>query len=84
MPVYVYRCTGGHEHDITHAMSARPRVVCPDCGAVMHKVPQVFSVTWGGLAPSREPERSPEVQDLINPESIARRRDEYERIHDGQ
>lgn len=83
MPAYVYRCTAGHEREVTHGMLDAPLVLCPECDQPMHKVPRVVAVTWGGLPPSREPERAKEVQNIIDPEQIAKRRDEYERMHNG-
>ena len=34
MPTYTYECKScGHEHDVFHGISAKPRVKCEECGA---------------------------------------------------
>lgn len=65
MPDYVYGC-GNHTQDETHAMSAEPVILCKVCGKKMHRIPQAFSVNWGGLPPHLEHTRPPAVQSMID------------------
>lgn len=55
MAHYLYRCDEGHEREATHKMSIANFIIisCKECGGHMHRVPQAFSVNWGGLSPSQ-------------------------------
>lgn len=38
MPTYTYKCKKcGADHDVFHAMSAAPKVACPECGGACVK-----------------------------------------------
>lgn len=58
-----------------HSMSQSPLVLCDECEAVMHRVPQTFSVVWGGLPPHLADARPKAIQEFIDTEH--KRRDEY-------
>ena len=39
MPTYSYECKKcGHEHEVFHAISAKPQVMCPECGGACIKL----------------------------------------------
>ena len=39
MPTYTYQCKKcGHSHDVFHAISATPRVRCPECNATCKRL----------------------------------------------
>ena len=75
MPCYVYTDGAGHEQELTHSMSDDTQRVCPFCGSIMWRVPQVAAVNWNGLPPHLESARSPAIQDMID--GADRRREEY-------
>lgn len=52
MPEYIYS-DGQHRRTVTHGMTDMPPVYCTVCGALMHRVPQPVSITWGGNPPSK-------------------------------
>lgn len=79
MPEYRYRCPNGHEQSITHPMSWPGPVLCDTCGSVMQKRPQVLSVNWKGLRPSKG-EVGPIIRNLLD--TAPRRRDEFMEQHD--
>ena len=48
MPVYVYGCDRDKQHprrEVVHGYHDEPVILCK-CGAVMHRVPQLFSWGW--------------------------------------
>jgi hypothetical protein len=47
MPVYVYGCNEKNHPrvEVVHGIDEDPAVLC-ECGAVMHRVPQLFSWGW--------------------------------------
>ena len=78
MPTYIYKCPRTHTLEISMTFSqaiAAPTLPCPTCKRLMYRVPQLFSVNWGGLPPHLEGTRSAAVKDLIN--NADRNRDEY-------
>lgn len=75
MPQYVYIDAAEHTVTVTHPMSYSTGVICA-CGLVMHRKPQAFYVSWGGLRPSQG-ELSPAVKRMVD--SAAARRGEYEK-----
>ncbi len=43
MPTYVYGCDDDVSHpelDIVHRMDENPGMICGECGATMHRIPQ--------------------------------------------
>ena len=44
MPLYVYRCSEGHEQEITRKADDSSPVICSTCMATMWRKPQRF--TW--------------------------------------
>lgn len=78
MPTYVYS-DRIHKKEVTHRMMESPVILCPICGLVMHRVPQATFVNWNGLPPHLEHARGAGARELINPEKIAERRDDYEK-----
>ncbi len=81
MPTYVYRCPKGHQMELAHGIQQDPIVTCRHgrCRLTMHRVPQMVRVNWGGLPPHLEHTRNRAVQEVLDPNAIAQRRDEYER-----
>ena len=65
MPEYLYGCEEKHRQSETHGMTENPPIVCVKCGKVMHRIPQVTAVNWGGLPPHLEHLRSNAVQNMI-------------------
>ena len=45
MPIYVYRCEGGHEVEVVHGMMEQPVMACGECGRGMWKKP-VWQGRW--------------------------------------
>lgn len=55
MPIYVFRCEGGHDFEKLVPMSAvAPN--CPDCGHATRKMPTTFGIRSSGSSP-REPKK---------------------------
>ncbi len=76
MPEYQYICKLRHTHTLFHPFSECDLVrVCPECGTVMHRIPQAVSVNWNGLPPHLEHTRPKAIQNFIDTEH--QRRDEY-------
>jgi putative FmdB family regulatory protein len=50
MPTYVYRCPacGAPDLDIVHGMTEHVAVICPECGELRHRVPQVTGIALKG------------------------------------
>lgn len=65
MPNYEY-VDEEHSQTVTHSMSDNPVIICPSCGAEMHRKPQLVRVNWQGLPPHKAHLRSPAVQSMIN------------------
>ena len=78
MPVYVYS-DGQHKQEQEHGMTQNPTVMCQVCGLTMHRVPQITAVNWNGLPPHLEHYRGKGAQELIDPNRIAERRDDYQK-----
>jgi len=39
VPTYTYQCKAcGHKQDVFHAMSAKPRIKCPECNSACKKL----------------------------------------------
>ena len=74
MPEYIYK-DSNHEVSVHHPMQYDEVVVCSVCGEEMWRVPQLVSVNWNGLPPSKETELSPEMKHMID--NGEQRRDEY-------
>jgi predicted nucleic acid-binding Zn ribbon protein len=77
MPSYIYRCPKHHTLEISQTFAqahSTPYLPCPKCQGQMHRVPQPFSVNWGGLPPHLADARPPAVQQMIDtaPERRAR------------
>ncbi len=66
MPEYLYGCEEKHRQEETHGMLENPQIVCAKCGKLMHRVPQVTAVIWGGLPPHLEHTRPISVQNMID------------------
>jgi len=52
MPEYVYGCNENIEHptkDVHHGFDEEPDMVCDECGAPMHRIPQPLS--YAGVSP---------------------------------
>ena len=49
-------------------------VICSECDAVMHRIPQAVAVNWNGLPPHQADARPPVLKEFINsaPERRAR------------
>ena len=73
MPLYLMRCSNGHQRWIEQPMLTHERVICVDCGSYMWRKPQAPAVLWNGLRPSQG-EHSAEFQHRLN--NIERIRDE--------
>lgn len=50
--IYVYRCTEGHEIELSHSMHEAGPAHC-ECGTDFSRVPQVPMINWNGLKPSQ-------------------------------
>lgn len=76
MPQYQYKCNGSHFVVLTHSINEcdSPHY-CPQCGGIMHRVPQNFAVNWNGLPPHLEGARSPVVQNFLD--TADERRENY-------
>lgn len=72
---YLYRCPDGHERQRRHPHTWESETMCM-CGKPMHRVPQVFRVNWGGLAPSQGG-LGPAAKALLDPNEQARLKDAY-------
>ena len=85
MPNYTYTDEAGHIKDVRHGQLENSTVVCA-CGSDMWRMPSnVNHVSWsGGLSPTDAVNRSEEVSEFINPNNVAKRRDEFERKRDGR
>ena len=79
MPDYVYRDGAGHERGISHRMLYTTAVFCLECEQVMHRVPQLAAIVWGGLPPSKG-EIHPDIKAFIDgaPERRAAKENEHE------
>ena len=75
MPEYLYRDGVGHVRRVVHRMLYQTAVLC-DCGAQMHRVPQVPGVNWNGNRATHQ--RSQAVQDLLD--TAPERRDKFEEL----
>ena len=73
---YIYS-DGKHQKEAEHGMMESPVIVCDICGQPMHRKPQAIMVNWGGLPPHLEHVRGAGAREFINPNAIAKRRDEY-------
>lgn len=52
MPIYVFRCEGGHDFEKLVPMSAgAPN--CPDCGHPSRKIPTTFGIRSSSSAPRK-------------------------------
>jgi len=81
MPQYQYRCQTNHLHTLNHPIDeCNVNHHCPDCGTLMHRIPQEIRVNWNGLPPHMEGTRPPVIQDFIDsaPERRARYLDNKE------
>jgi len=80
MPQYVYRCTNVHQREIWQSItSTNSQINCPQCNELMHRVPQLVRVNWGGLPPHLEHLRGKGVREMLDRNKIAERRDDYEK-----
>ena len=75
MPEYLYKCKNKHETTVIHGLLDSFSVKCPECDLVMWRVPQVFSVIWGGLPPHLEGTRPKSIQRFID--TADQRREQY-------
>jgi putative FmdB family regulatory protein len=48
LPVYEYRCNGGHEYEKTEGFDAPAVQTCPDCGAEARRLLSVPAVIFKG------------------------------------
>jgi len=84
MPNYTYTDDAGHFEAVQKGQEENPIIVCA-CGLDMWRMPSLIAaVSWGGLSPSNAMSRSREVSEFIEPNNVAKRRDEYERKRDGR
>lgn len=65
MPTYVYKCPEGHGKEVLHRMEYSTGIVC-DCGELMHRVPQMPGVVWGGLPPHKEHNIGPAARNVLD------------------
>lgn len=65
MPEYIYGCANKHRQQESHGMNDNPLITCASCGLKMHRIPQAFSVNWGGLPPHLEHKRPPVVRNML-------------------
>lgn len=76
MPIYVYGDCNGHRKEIEMSFERAERalVLCDECDAVMHRVPQMVQVNWNGLPPHEADARPPVLKNFIDsaPERRAR------------
>lgn len=79
MPDYIYKCAYNHYETQTHRMLYSTGIVCGVCNTDMRRVPQVVTVTWGGLAPSAG-DMHPNIRGLIN--DAPEKRAEFDGIHE--
>ncbi len=42
MPVYIYRCSNGHEVQVVHPMKDNAIMICSECREEMQRRPQLF------------------------------------------
>lgn len=79
MPEYIYHCVEcGYEEEVTEPMIIEAIHICPDCGAIVYRRPQVVAVNWGGLKPSQG-ELHPNIKQIIN--DAPRRRENEVKDH---
>lgn len=77
MPFYVYKCDDCEQLlTVQHRMLYTTGLLCPDDGASMHRVPQLFRVNWDGPAPSQW-EIHPSIKQHVR--DAERNRDEFKR-----
>jgi hypothetical protein len=76
MPEYVYGCDNKHKINMVHPMFDMPTVLCPECGAVMHRIPQWLRINFAWL---RQPDPSPVVKHYLD--TADERRDKYLETH---
>ena len=82
MPNYTYTDDAGHFVAAQHGILDNPIMVCA-CGLDMWRMPsRIANVSWGGLSPSNAVNRSREITEFIDPNNVAKRRDEFERKRD--
>jgi putative FmdB family regulatory protein len=48
MPIYEYRCTNGHQFEVSQAMADDPVTVCQECGAPVERVFHPVAVHFKG------------------------------------
>ncbi len=80
MPLYIYRDENGHEREMVHRMLYGTAVVC-ECGATMHRVPQLHPINWGAF----RAELHPRIKGLIdhaeeNRDKYRKEKETHERI----
>jgi putative FmdB family regulatory protein len=75
MPTYIYGCKCGQRSEVVHGMTAVVAVSCPDCGAEMHRVPQLTRVNWSGV----RFHPSPQMRQFLDETPL--RRERYEEMH---
>ena len=70
--IYVYLCQNGHEIELSHSMHEAGPDAC-ECGADLHRVPQVPMINWNGLKPSQG-DIHPNIKRMV--EDAPRRREQ--------
>ncbi len=84
MPNYTYTDDAGHFLAVRHGIAENPVIACI-CKLIMWRMPsRIAGVNWGGLSPSSAMKRSRAVSEFIDPNNVAKRRDEFERKRDGR
>ena len=48
MPIYEYRCTNGHQFEVSQAMADDPITSCQECGAPVERVFHPIAVHFKG------------------------------------
>ena len=81
MPTYTYIDKENHYQSITHRMEYSTGVICY-CGLDMWRKPGNVAINWGGLKPSAQPEYPQDIQDLMNPNIVAERRETFSERHE--
>lgn len=74
MPQYVYKCPQAHYKEVLHRMAYSTGIVC-ECGEMMHRVPQMPAVVWGGLPPHKEHYRGRAAREFLD--GFDERKDQY-------
>ena len=81
MPSYTYT-DGTDEVIVSHSIKWHGEIYGGTGVLMWKKPPMNVGVNWNGLKPSEAEQQSPELKKHLDPNNLAAKRGEYERIHE--